>query len=82
MGVTDSEAASKLAPLLSPFFKVAEAKTVKNRWHADVWVGADNVAEMSDRLTARGATFLHKGQEGLHTWVTMADREGNEFCIS
>jgi Glyoxalase-like domain len=34
------------------------------------------------RLIARGATYRYDGQQGPHTWVTMADREGNEFCIS
>ena len=59
-----------------------EAKTVKNRWHLDVWVGAQNVRDEADRLIAAGATFLHDGQQGPHTWVTLADPEGNEFCIS
>jgi Glyoxalase-like domain len=64
------------------FQQVPEAKTAKNRWHLDVWVGADNVREQTDRLVARGATFLHKGHQGPHEWVTLADPEGNEFCIS
>ena len=29
----------------------------------------------------RGATELHRGQQGPHHWVTMADPEGNEFCV-
>jgi hypothetical protein len=33
-------------------------------------------------LVARGATFLHDGQQGPQRWITMADPEGNEFCIS
>jgi hypothetical protein len=64
------------------FQLVPEAKTVKNRWHLDVWVGAQNVRHEADRLVAAGATFLHDGQQGPHTWVTLADPEGNEFCIS
>jgi len=64
------------------FQTVPETKTVKNRWHIDVWVGPENVAEQKDKLIARGATFLHEGQQGPHTWVTLADPEGNEFCIS
>ncbi len=64
------------------FQLVPEPKTVKNRVHLDIWVGADNVAAEVERLTARGATFLHKGQQGPHHWVTMADPEGNEFCVS
>lgn len=64
------------------FQQVPEAKTVKNRWHLDVWVGADNVPAVTDQLTSRGATFLHDGTQGPHRWVTMADPEGNEFCVS
>jgi hypothetical protein len=24
---------------------------------------------------------LHTGQQGPHSWLTMADPEGNEFCV-
>ena len=64
------------------FQRVPEDKTVKNRVHLDVWVGADKVEQETQRLTVRGATFLHRGQQGPHTWVTLADPEGNEFCLS
>ena len=30
----------------------------------------------------RGATFLWTANQGPHSWHTMADPEGNEFCIS
>jgi Glyoxalase-like domain len=64
------------------FQVVPEPKTAKNRMHIDVWVGPENVAAQVDRLIARGATFLHKGSQGPHEWVTLADPEGNEFCVS
>lgn len=64
------------------FQLVPEPKTVKNRVHLDVRVGADNVEAELARLTARGATFLHRGRQGPHSWVTVADPEGNEFCIT
>jgi hypothetical protein len=64
------------------FQLVPEGKTVKNRVHLDVRVGADRVETEVERLTARGATFLHRGQQGPHSWVTMADPEGNEFCVN
>jgi hypothetical protein len=63
------------------FQTVPEPKTAKNRVHLDVWVGAENVAAQADRLIGRGATFLHKGSQGPHEWVTLADPEGNEFCL-
>jgi hypothetical protein len=64
------------------FQVVPEPKTAKNRVHIDVWVGADNIAGQVENLVARGATFLHKGNQGPHEWVTLADPEGNEFCVS
>jgi hypothetical protein len=64
------------------FQTVPEPKSAKNRVHIDVWVGAEKVAAQADRLIARGATFLHKGSQGPHEWVTLADPEGNEFCVS
>lgn len=64
------------------FQLVPEAKTVKNRVHLDVQVGQDNVEAEVERLTARGASFSHRGQQGPHSWVTMTDPEGNEFCVT
>jgi hypothetical protein len=64
------------------FQLVPEAKTVKNRVHLDVRIGADDVERAVTGLTARGAKFLHTGQQGPHSWVTLADPEGNEFCVS
>jgi hypothetical protein len=47
-----------------------------------VRVGADHHEEELRRLTERGATFLHRGQQGPHRWITLADPEGNEFCVA
>jgi len=64
------------------FQRVPEPKTVKNRMHLDLRIGADDVEAAVDRLVARGATFLHRGQQGPSSWVTLTDPEGNEFCVS
>jgi hypothetical protein len=64
------------------FQLVPEGKTVKNRVHLDVRVRDDDAGAVVERLTGRGAMVLHEGQQGPHHWVTMADREGNEFCVS
>ncbi|MDQ2816347.1 MAG: VOC family protein [Actinomycetota bacterium] len=64
------------------FQLVPEAKAVKNRMHLDVRIGADDVERAVAGLTARGAKVLHSGQQGPHAWVTLADPEGNEFCVS
>jgi hypothetical protein len=64
------------------FQSVPEAKTVKNRLHLDVRVGPERQAAEVARLLRLGATELWRGALGPHTWVTMADPEGNEFCVA
>jgi hypothetical protein len=49
---------------------IPEPKTVKNRWHWDVY------GDVEDFL-ARGATVLWE----MPRWTTLADPEGNEFCV-
>lgn len=63
------------------FVLVPEPKAVKNRVHLDVNVGHDQVPAVEERLIAAGASVIYRGRQGPHTWVTMTDREGNEFCI-
>jgi len=64
------------------FQLVPEGKTVKNRLHLDIRMGADKIEAELERLTARGATFLHRGKQGPTEWITIADPEGNELCLS
>ena len=63
------------------FQKVPEQKTVKNRVHLDLRDGGDDPEAVRSGLIERGATLLHHGRQGPHTWVTMSDPEGNEFCV-
>lgn len=64
------------------FQHVPEPKTVKNRVHLDVRVGDTDVEAVVARLTSAGASVLHRGRQGPHSWVTLADPEGNELCVS
>ena len=64
------------------FQTVPEGKTVKNRVHWDVRIEERDKDEVRAELEARGATFLWTASQGPHSWHTMADPEGNEFCIS
>jgi len=73
---------------------VPEAKTLKNRLHLDLLVGGGRSVPVAarrqrvdaevERLVRLGATVLYKhdgdteGQYG----VTLADPEGNEFCVA
>ncbi len=63
------------------FQTVPEPKAVKNRVHIDIRVGDDDPVSVRERLVSRGATVLHEGRQGPHSWVTMSDPEGNEFCV-
>jgi catechol 2,3-dioxygenase-like lactoylglutathione lyase family enzyme len=62
------------------FIKVPEPKTVKNRTHLDL-VADDRAAEV-DRLIGLGATHVHDKDEWGLRWTTLADPEGNEFCVA
>jgi hypothetical protein len=64
------------------FQQVPEPKTGKNRLHLDVRFGPERQEAEVSRLLALGATELWRGSQGPHSWVTMADPEGNEFCVA
>jgi Glyoxalase-like domain len=71
------------------FMVVPEGKTAKNRMHLDLHLAlhltaghADDAREAEvERVVGLGATRLYDGQLGPQHWVTMADPEGNEFCV-
>lgn len=63
------------------FIAVPEPKSTKNRVHLDVGASADREAEV-ERLLALGATRLHDCDEWGMRWTTLADPEGNEFCVA
>lgn len=75
----DDEGPNPLRRVL--FQTVPEPKTVKNRLHLDVRTGADALESERARLEAMGATYLYTGTQGPHSWITMTDPEGNEFCV-
>jgi predicted enzyme related to lactoylglutathione lyase len=61
--------------------KVPEAKVAKNRVHLDLHPEGDAGAYL-DGLVARGATVLDRhGDASSVRWATVADPEGNEFCV-
>ena len=59
------------------FQRVPESKVVKNRVHVDLRCAALD-AETA-RLVELGASVANP--LGEHEWVTLADPEGNEFCL-
>ncbi|MFJ9947223.1 VOC family protein [Kitasatospora sp. NPDC091207] len=64
------------------FIQVPEGKAAKNRVHLDIQPQDRTRDEEVERLLALGATVLgdHRTPDGKG-WVTMADIEGNEFCV-
>lgn len=64
------------------FQPVPEPKTVKDRIHLDVRLEGRDRDEARAALEKRGASFLYEARQGPQSWYTMADPEGNEFCIS
>ncbi|WP_327001203.1 VOC family protein [Dactylosporangium sp. NBC_01737] len=77
-------------PSLS-FLKVPEPKVVKNRLHIDIKAGGRDqpqdvrwprVTETVQRLLRAGASVVEEySVGGVPDHVTMADPEGNEFCV-
>ena len=62
------------------FVPVPEGKTVKNRTHLDI-VPADRTQDDEiARLTGLGASVVTDRRPEVG-WVTLADPEGNEFCV-
>ena len=59
--------------------RVAEPKSGKTRMHFDLRV--DDVKAEAKRLEALGARRIDIGAAPDAVWITMADPEGNEFCI-
>ncbi len=64
------------------FIAVPEGKTVKNRIHFDIQPTDRSRDEEVERLLSLGATLVadHRRPDGSG-WVTLADIEGNEFCV-
>ncbi|WP_326591044.1 VOC family protein [Streptomyces sp. NBC_01294] len=64
------------------FVTVPDAKAVKNRVHVDLQPQDRSRDEEVERIVALGATVVgdHRKDDGTG-WVTLADPEGNEFCV-
>ncbi|MFH9224315.1 VOC family protein [Streptomyces lydicus] len=78
----DPEATVTSAGAALLFLSVPDAKTVKNRVHLDLQPQDRSRDEEVERLLALGAALVadHRRPDGTG-WATMADPEGNEFCV-
>ncbi|MER6915791.1 VOC family protein [Streptomyces sp. NPDC000594] len=63
------------------FQRVPEAKSTKNRLHIDVHPGPERREAEVARLEGLGAKVLYRQEQHGGSWTTMADPEGNEFCV-
>jgi hypothetical protein len=63
------------------FIEVPEPKAVKNRIHFDLEPTDRSRDEEVDRLLGLGATLVADRRRPDGGWVTLADPEGNEFCV-
>ena len=63
------------------FIEVPEAKQVKNRIHFDLRPTAGPRDDEVERLAKLGAKVVADRRRPDGGWVTMADPEGNEFCV-
>jgi predicted enzyme related to lactoylglutathione lyase len=45
-------------------------------------MNADDRAAEVERLIGLGATLVHEMHEYGMVWTTLADPEGNEFCVA
>ncbi|CUR61176.1 conserved exported hypothetical protein [metagenome] len=67
-------------PALLAFQKVDDPTPGKNRIHLDL-TAADLDAEV-DRLVSAGATLVERRGDESFRWVTLADPDGNQFCVA
>lgn len=58
------------------------AKIDRNRMHLDLNPPRGDGPALIDLALHLGATHMWDGEQGPAKWVTLADPEGNEFCIT
>ncbi|GIF66904.1 glyoxalase [Asanoa ishikariensis] len=64
------------------FCQISDEKTTKNRLHFDLQPTERTRDEEVERLLGIGATLVGDLRRPDGTgWVTLADPEGNEFCV-
>ena len=63
------------------FQRTAEEKSGRNRLHIDINVGGEGRAAEVERLQGLGASILWEIDEPGSRHTTMADPDGNEFCV-
>ena len=70
-----------LAETWLAFQRVEDPTPGKNRVHLELVAGEYLEAEV-DRLVAAGATLVARRGDESFRWVTLADPDGNVFCVA
>lgn len=60
----------------------ATPEKAHNKLHLDLHIGPERRSQVVEQLLTAGARKLWDGEQSGSTWVTMADPEGNEFCVA
>ncbi|MFZ2173515.1 MAG: VOC family protein [Rhodococcus sp. (in: high G+C Gram-positive bacteria)] len=68
------------SPQKLAFQKVDDPTPGKNRIHLDLT--SDDLDAETGRLGSEGATEVGRHEMGGFRWVTLADPDGNQFCVS
>lgn len=58
-----------------------DPRPAKNTLHLDLHVPEADLAAAVERAVSIGATVVHEHDEEVGTWRTLADPEGNLFCL-
>jgi predicted enzyme related to lactoylglutathione lyase len=66
--------------LTMAFQQVDDPTPGKNRLHVDLT--ADDLDAEVDRLVAAGAALVARRGDESFRWVTLADPDGNQFCVA
>jgi hypothetical protein len=67
-------------PVLLSFQKVEDPTPGKNKVHLDLTT--DDLDAEVDRLLGVGASLVERRGDESFRWVTLADPDGNQFCVA
>lgn len=68
-------------PCAVSFQKVADPTPGKNKLHLDLITDSD-LDRAAKQIVAAGASLIEQRSAGDFEWVTLADPDGNQFCIA
>ena len=63
------------------FQRTSDPRPAKNTLHLDLHVPEAELPAAVERAIALGASMVHQHDEDAISWRTLADPEGNVFCL-